>query len=241
MCGVSHKTSSLEERESLQLSGEEMAKANAIFGSLSRVMESVIVATCNRIEFYFVTARGEDPFDVVAEFYREFKGEDISRYQELFLTRKGTHAVDHLFQVAAGIDSMVLGENQILGQVKDAYSSACAVKSVGKVLHRLFHQAFRVGKQVRSDTEMGKGACSVSSAAVEMLRSKTKDIDRPSILFIGINQMIGLAAGKLMSAHHSRLYFANRTVEKRSNLPRNSMGKDAAWNGYPKFCQPLTS
>jgi glutamyl-tRNA reductase len=214
MCGVSHKTSSLEEREPLQLSGEEIAKANALFGSLSRVMESVIVATCNRIEFYFVTARVEDPFDIVAEFYREFKGEDISPHQELFQTRKGIHAADHLFQVAAGIDSMVLGENQILGQVKDAYSSACAVKSVGKVLHRLFHQAFRVGKQVRSDTEMGKGACSVSSAAVEMLRSKTKGVDRPSILFIGINQMIALAAGKLMNTHHSRFYFANRTVEK---------------------------
>jgi glutamyl-tRNA reductase len=214
MCGVSHKTSSLEEREPLQLSGEEMAKANALFGSLSRVVESIIVATCNRIEFYFVTTRGEEPFDIVTEFYQKFRRQDISSHQGLFLTRKGTHAVDHLFRVTAGIDSMVLGENQIQGQVKDAYSSACAVKSVGKVLHRLFHQAFRVGKQVRSDTEMGKGACSVSSAAVEMLKSKMSTIDRPSILFIGVNQMIGLAAGKLMKTHHSRFYFANRTVEK---------------------------
>jgi glutamyl-tRNA reductase len=214
MCEVSHKTSSLEERERLQLSGDEAARANALFGGLPRVMESVVLATCNRVEFYFVAAREEAPFDIVAEFYRNFRDQDISSYQRVFLTRKGTDAIDHLFQVAAGIDSMVLGENQILGQVKDAYSSACAVKSVGKVLHRLFHQAFRVGKQVRSDTEMGQGACSVSSAAIEMLQSRLGTTERPSILFVGVNQMIELAASRLMKAHHSRFYFANRTVEK---------------------------
>ena len=109
---------------------------------------------------------------------------------------------------------MVLGENQILGQVKGAYSSACAVKSVGKVLHRLFHQAFRVGKRVRTDTELGKGACSVSTAAVEMLAAELEALETPSIVFVGINQMIGLAAKKLAQVDGARLAFANRTADK---------------------------
>ena len=97
-------------------------------------------------------------------FYTKFRSLKTEPGHELFYVKEGMDAAEHLFRVAAGIDSMVLGENQILGQVKDAYSSACAVRSAGKVMHRLLHQAFRVGKQVRTDTEMGRGACSVSSA-----------------------------------------------------------------------------
>jgi glutamyl-tRNA reductase len=214
LCGINHKTSSLGEREPLHIGHDEIARVSSVFGSLPHVMESVILSTCNRVEFYFVAGKEHEPFDIVAAFYREFRGQDISLLRSLFQMRKGTHAVDHLFRVAAGVDSMVLGENQILGQVKDAYSSACAVKSVGKILHRLFHQSFRVGKQVRSDTEMGKGTCSVSSAAVEMLNSKIGTLEKPSVLFVGINQMINLAATNLMKIDHSRFMFANRTVEK---------------------------
>ena len=233
VCGISHKTSTLDEREPVQIGNDELARANALFGSLPMVMESVIITTCNRVEFFFITGRGEVPFDVVADFYRQFNDRDITALQGLFHTRKGTHAVDHLFRVTGGIDSMVLGENQILGQVKGAYSSACAVKSVGKVLHRLFHQAFRVGKQVRSETEMGKGACSVSSAAVGMLASRTDSLDRPAILFVGANQMIDLAAGKLAGLHHSRLMFANRTVEKAAALSEKYGGEGFGLDKLP--------
>jgi glutamyl-tRNA reductase len=109
---------------------------------------------------------------------------------------------------------MVLGENQILGQAKDAYSSACAMHTAGKVIHRLFHQAFRVGKMVRTDTEMGKGACSVSSAAVEMIKERLKNIDNPVILFVGINQMIALAADGLNKLEAGKFIFANRTESR---------------------------
>ena len=116
--------------------------------------------------------------------------------------------------MAAGIDSMVLGENQILGQIKEAYSSACAVKAAGKIIHRLFHQAFRVGKIARTDTEMGRGVCSVSSAAVEMLSERLEKIENPRILFIGINQMISLAANGLRRLEYDNFVFANRTPQK---------------------------
>jgi glutamyl-tRNA reductase len=214
VCGASHKTSSLEQREPIQIGADETAAANALFGGLPEVLESAIVSTCNRVEFYFVTGRHNDPFDVVAGFYREFRGLELAPYSELFHADSGRRAADHLFKVAAGIDSMVLGENQILGQVKTAYSSACAVKSPGKIIHRLFHQAFRVGKRVRTDTEVGKGACSVSTAAVEMLAADLESLKEPSIVFVGVNQMIDLAAKKLAQIDGARLAFANRTPEK---------------------------
>ncbi|UCG52895.1 MAG: glutamyl-tRNA reductase [Candidatus Latescibacterota bacterium] len=214
VCGITHKTSSLEQRETLQLGHEEMPRANAVFSSLPRVLESVIVSTCNRVEFYFVTGRQNDAIEIVAEFYQKLKGLDIQPYKELFLKRRGRHTADHLFRVAAGIDSMVLGENEILGQVREAYSSACAVKAAGKVVHRLFHQAFRVGKQVRTDTKIGKGACSVSTAAVDMIEDTLGSLERPVVLFVGINHMIDLAAGRLARTDNCRLMFANRTTDK---------------------------
>jgi glutamyl-tRNA reductase len=172
------------------------------------------VSTCNRIEFYFVAKKGPEPFELVRTFYNDFKKIDTAEWRDIFYIRKNRHAANHLFRVASGIDSMVLGENQIMSQIKDAYSSACAVKAAGKVIHRLFHQAFRVGKLVRADTEMGKGSCSVSSAAIELLKTHLRDMKDPSILFIGINQMISLAASGLNRLEYNRFSFANRTPER---------------------------
>ncbi len=213
VCGINHKSASLDEREPLQLGREDMAHANATLCDLSGVRESVVVATCNRIEFYMVTDRDQKPLDIIATFYREFKNADISAMQSNFYVYNNREAADHLFRVSSSIDSMVVGENQILGQVKDAYSSACAVKSAGKVMHRLFHQAFRAGKQVRSDTELGQGACSVSTAAIEMLKPKLQAIDHPLILMIGLNQMITLAVSRLKRRGYDRFMFANRTEQ----------------------------
>jgi glutamyl-tRNA reductase len=204
----------LEQREPLQIGTDELAEANALFGSFPEVMESAIVSTCNRGEFYFVTGSNNDPFEIVKDFYKKFKDLDLNPYRKLFFLKKGKHVADHLFRVAAGIDSMVLGENQIMGQVKDAYSSSCAVKSAGKIIHRLFHQSFRVAKRVRTDTEIGKGACSVSTAAVEKIKGKLEEIKDPTVLLIGVNQTIGMAANRIKRMNGCRLIFANRTAEK---------------------------
>jgi glutamyl-tRNA reductase len=198
----------------LQLDPDSVPRANAILAGLPGVRECVILSTCNRIEFYLVTVPGRDAFDIVGTFYRRFKGLDVTGDAESFRTRNARGAAGHLFRVAAGIDSMVLGENQILGQVKDAYSAACAVKSAGKVIHRLFHHAFRIGKQVRTDTEIGRGACSVGTAALEMLAGRLGALRRPTVLLIGINKMIRIAATRLRQSGDCRLVFANRTAAK---------------------------
>ena len=212
--GISHKTSTLEQREPLQIGHEEMAKANSVLSSLPGVKESLVLSTCNRIELYFVAEKDKDPFEITSAFFEQVKEQDVSDRRELFSMKKNRHAADHLLRVSAGLDSMVIGENQILGQLKDAYSSACAIKTAGKVVHRLFHQAFRVGKQVRTDTEMGKGACSVSSAAVDLLRTRVENGRSPVVLFVGVNQMVDLAARNLATLNGNKLLFANRTVEK---------------------------
>jgi glutamyl-tRNA reductase len=211
MCGINHKSAELNQREVLQIGADAIASAHADLAGLAGVVEAVIVSTCNRIEFYMVAGRGDDPIDLAAAFYRRHRDLDISPQREQFYVRAGKHAAAHLFKVAAGIDSMVLGENQILGQAKDAYSSACAVKTAGKIMHRLFHQAFRVGKKVRTETEMGKGSCSVSTAAVGLLKSHLGDQARPAVLFVGAGKMIALVASGWSRLHHRRLMFANRT------------------------------
>ena len=214
VCGINHKISSTSQREPLQIGRDRLAEANSAFGNLPGVRESVIVSTCNRVEFYFVSDSDKTPLETVRLFYREFRGYDISDLGNRFYVKKGSHTASHLFMVSTGMDSMVLGENEILGQAKDAYSSACSVRVVGKVLHRLFHQAFRVGKQVRTDTGIGSGACSVSSAAVALLKKRIGDLEKPAVLFIGVNQMTALAASNLSRIEEASFSFANRTEEK---------------------------
>ncbi|MBD3402121.1 glutamyl-tRNA reductase [candidate division GN15 bacterium] len=218
VCGVNHKNTSLDLRQPLQIGREELADCQVAFSELPGVMESAIVSTCNRIEFCFVADRLNDPRDIVTDFYRRVRGLDVSAQRDRFYLMRDREAAEHVFRVAAGVDSMVVGETQILGQLKDAYSSACTVKTAGRILHRLFHQAFRVGKQVRTDTEMGKGACSVASAAVEYVKSRLEQFDRPDILFIGASQMIALSASSLSRLDVGEFYFANRTVDKADGL-----------------------
>lgn len=218
LCGISHKTSELSDREPLQVDRDSIAEANAILGKLPGVLESLIVSTCNRIEFYLVLEKATEPADVLLSFYLQFRNQHISEIWDKFYTMKRRDAAEHLFKVAAGVDSMVIGENQIVGQLKHAYSSSCSVKSAGKILHRLFHQAFRVGKAVRSETEIGKGACSVSGTAVNLLKSEIGDNANPTVLFVGVNQMIALAASGLTAYEQSRFMFANRTLEKAAAL-----------------------
>ncbi len=218
LCGISHKNSSQSLREPLQIQPDQLARANTCFSQIHGVRESLILSTCNRIEFYFTAGSRHDPLAIVAKFYESFCQLGIDSVLPQFYLKKDKHTADHLFRVAAGLDSMVIGENQIVSQLKDAYSSACAVKTAGKVIHRLFHQAFRTGKQVRTDTDMGKGACSVSSAAVELIRERLGELDGVKVLMIGVNQMIALAAEGLSAAGCNNFVFANRTPGKAALL-----------------------
>jgi glutamyl-tRNA reductase len=218
VCGMNHKSSTLAQRQMLQLGQGDLAEADSAFSNNPGVVEAIVISTCNRVEFYFVVDAKIEPFGIVKKFFERFRNIDISAYHDNFYIRKDQHAAAHLFRVAAGIDSMVIGEDQVVSQLKDAYSMACRVKTAGKILHRLFHQAFRAGKQVRSDTGIGQGACSVSSAVVELLKTRIEQINDCAILFIGVNQMIALAAAGLRCLDGGRFLFVNRTLKKAESL-----------------------
>lgn len=197
---------------------EELTRANRILLRLPAVRESAVVSTCNRVEFYLVVDDAADPSGLVGALYDKMGRRDCRPHLHLFESRYGRAVAHHLFRVAAGVESAVVGESEVLGQVKDAYSAACAAGSAGKLIHRLFHQAFRVGKRVRTDTSIGRGACSVGSAAVEMLGEWMADRSDTNVLIVGVNRMTRIAATRLATYYACRLTFANRTASKAAAL-----------------------
>jgi len=237
MCGISHKTSTLEERAPLGFGHDDLAEANAVFSDFPEIAESCVISTCNRVEFYFLADRNTEPLELVSTFYKNYKSLDISSLSNNFQVKRDKHAASHLLKVAGGLDSMILGENQVLGQVREGYSSSCAVKAAGKVIHRLFHQAFRVGKQIRTDTEMGKGACSVSSASIDLIHSRNNGLKDPTVLFVGINQMIYMAACNLRHDHHGELLFANRTRDKAVRFAKQFGSEGFGLDELPQLMQ----
>ena len=216
--GVNHTTTTVEQRRSLQIAPRHLAEFQTRLFQSPGIMESAILATCNRVEFYLVTSDKAKPGTLISQLYQDLGQQFDAELLSHFYVLREEQAVEHLFRVAAGIDSMVIGENQIFGQLKDAFSSACQLKTVGRILQRAFHQAFRVGKQIRNETAMGQGVCSVSSAAIDLLRDRMSQFDRPDVLFVGAGRMISLAASRAATLPVGRLHFANRTQDRAEAL-----------------------
>ncbi len=212
--GISHKTSTISEREIFQINRKEIHGALSYFKSLPEVEGVVIVSTCNRLEFYLVIKKPADPFQLVKEFYVRDKTKILS--PDLFYLYKNTEVASHLFKVITGLDSIVIGEYQVQGQIKDAYSIACSEKTPDKILHKLFHSAFRTGKAVRSGTNIGNGHQSLSGVAFKIIKAKLLPID--PITIIGINQNTKILAKALSEGGFSHLIFVNRTLYKAEEM-----------------------
>lgn len=223
LCGTNHRLTALNERAPLALSHDDLANGHLELMNFGNVFEAVAVSTCNRIEFYLVLPVGVDPFNVVKHFYINFRKLDISELEDKFYVKTELDAVEHLFRVSAGLDSMVLGETQVFGQVKEAYSSACMIKSAGKIIHRMFHQAFRTGKQIRTETDLQQGVSSVSGAAMQLLKKHLDGNHSLPVILIGVNEMIHISAGHLMKSGYNNLIFVNRT-ESRAHEMSNKYG-----------------
>ena len=214
--GINYKTSTISEREIFQINRKEISHSLHYFNSRKEVEGVVIVSTCNRLEFYLVLKQDALPFDIVTDFYFEKKKISADQKQNLFYIFSGTNVASHLFNVIAGLDSMLLGEYQVQGQIKEAYSLACSQKSADKILHKLFHAAFRVGKNVRSKTRIGSGKQSLSGVAFQIIKEKLKKEDVVTI--VGINQNTKIIAELLSNAGFSHLIFVNRTLYKAEEL-----------------------
>ncbi len=213
--GLNHRTAPVEVRERVNFDPALIPDALHDLVSLPDVQEGMIVSTCNRTELYVVGADGGSA--QAGDWLRQTRALDERANTSLY-TKEHADAIRHAFSVACGLDSMVLGEPQILGQVKDAYRVAGESGAVGPVLNRLFQQAFSVAKQVRSDTGIGSSAVSVASAAVSLAGKLFTDFSRHTALFVGAGQTIELAARHLRGRGLKRMIFANRSVDRAQRL-----------------------
>lgn len=214
--GINHKTAPVALREQVAFAPEQLSDALLDLAAKTAVTDAVIVSTCNRTELYFngSSEQSEQVIAWLAEFHRVNRQELASH---LYL-HGAEKAATHLMRVACGLDSLVLGEPQILGQVKQAYSQARQLGTIQPVFERLFQKTFSVAKQVRTDTEIGASAVSVAFAAVTLARQIFGRLDSVKVLLIGAGETIELVAKHLLEQGASNMTVANRSYERAAAL-----------------------
>jgi len=228
--GVSHKTASAAIRDEVQVHPEEMAEFYAtIREHQGLVRELVILSTCNRTEFYGFAQSRTDADRVLRETMERVKSVDHLNNGKYTYSWVGRETVRHLFRVASGMDSLMVGESQILGQVRDSFDQADKNRSVGALLTRLFNAAVHVGKRARTETEIGKGTVSVAHAAVELALKVIDRLERYSVLVVGAGDTGSLAARHFAEAGPKRLTIVNRSQEKAVELARELEGRARPW------------
>jgi len=218
--GLNHQTAPLDVRERVVFHAEQVTQALRDLVDRRPVSEAAIISTCNRTEVYCTTAEPRTAIDWMADYHR-MKPSQIQPYlYELPQAR----AVKHAFRVASGLDSMVLGEPQILGQFKGAVRSAEEAGTLGWMLNKLFQRTFSVAKTVRSETDIGASTVSMAAAAVRLAERIYPSIGEQSLLFIGAGEMIELAATHFAAHHPRKMTFANRTQARAQQLADRFFG-----------------
>ncbi len=210
--GLNHKTAPVDIRERVTFGPDIIAGALRSLKEHPAVQEGVILSTCNRTEVYCCLS--EDDHEPLADWLGKFHGIDSDRLSPYLYSHFGADAIQHLLRVSCGLDSLVLGEPQILGQVKTAFQIATDAGATGKLLSRLFQHAFSAAKQIRTDTAIGNSPVSVAFAAVSLAKQIFSELSEQTALLIGAGETIELAARHLSQNGIGRVIVANRTVEK---------------------------
>lgn len=225
LIGINHVSAPVELRECLAFSTEQSESALAELKKAKDIREILIISTCNRVEFLFTSHFRGQSVQAIVDRLSATKAISSHRFEPAMYVYSGDAAVRHMFRVAASLDSMVVGEPQILGQIKDAYRLAVENKATGVVLNRLLHKAFSTAKRVRSETGIGDRAISISYAAVELAKKIFGRLDGKTVLLVGAGEMAELAVEHL---HRNRasgsLFVANRTFEVGVDLARRFSG-----------------
>lgn len=223
LLGVNHKTTPVAVREKLALSAgyEEPLKT---LGGVQELREYYLLSTCNRVEVLFTCHDVDRAITRVLEllFARTITDDELDRYVYRYVNDE---AVEHLFLVAASLDSMIVGEAQILGQLKEAYRHATKMGSSGFILNKLLHKSFSVAKRVRTETRIGANAVSISYAAVELARKIFGDLVGKRVMLVGAGEMAELAAEHLVGQGVAEVVVANRTLQRAVNLARCYNGR----------------
>src|SRR3989449_745673 len=227
VAGLSHKNAPVELREQLAVEEDKLRELLRDVAATGAVQETLILSTCNRVEVYGVAEAPGEARAVVSRHLCRHRGLSHASIEPLLYTHVDDDAVRHAFRVAASLDSMLIGEPQILGQVKDAFALAQACETVGPALHTLFTQAFAVGKRVRSETEIARHAVSVSFAAVELAKKIFAGLGGRAVLLVGAGKMGELAARHLVEHGAFPIYVANRTWQRAQEMARALSGAAA--------------
>ncbi|MCI0380412.1 MAG: glutamyl-tRNA reductase [Gemmataceae bacterium] len=228
--GCSFRTAPIELRERLALDGPKLdaalAELNARFAC-----EAVILSTCNRVELFVAKPAAANALDadLVGEFLAQCHGMQLGEMQGSLYERRDADAVLHLFRVAASLDSLIVGEGQIVGQVKRAYESAAEQAIAGPVLHALFQQALAVAKRVRTETGIAHGHVSVSSVAVDFVRQVFDHFDDKTVLVIGAGKMGELTLKHLQALKPKKIVVTNRSADRAAELARTCGGQALDW------------
>ncbi len=241
LLGISYKSADIEIREQYAFLPEEIKLFNQILSSDFNYRASVLISTCNRTEIYFrcVEKASKKAVDIILEALRKVKNYSPS-HRDFFYFKSGKDVVRHLFQVVSGIDSLVIGEDQIIGQVKQSFKFAQEIKSTDSILTRLFTKAFEAGKKVRSLTEINQGSASVSSAAVDLCVSHFSKLSNQTVFIIGAGQTGRLVLTGLAKKNIKALHIANRTIEKAQKLGKQYGGTAHGLNEISKVLPQST-
>ncbi|PIV99501.1 MAG: glutamyl-tRNA reductase [Deltaproteobacteria bacterium CG17_big_fil_post_rev_8_21_14_2_50_63_7] len=230
--GVNHKTTPISLREKLAFSAEEIPTATKILTAIPGVREAIAVSTCNRVELYLAAERKHQPEDLICTYFAERAGVDVDDIRDHLYVHEDQDAIRHIFRVVSSLDSMVVGEPQIAGQVKKAFKNATDAETVGPYLDRCMRQAFSVSKRVRAETEIGQNAVSLAFLAVELSRQIFGRLKGKKGLLLGAGEMSSLAA-KHLASQGATLTIANRSLERAQQLAEELGGVAAPFDTLP--------
>jgi glutamyl-tRNA reductase len=238
LVGLSHKTAPVEVRERLAFADSCIADALRQLVDRQRINESLIVSTCNRVEVIAVTPNGaeqaESDISYLYGFLNRFHNCDQSLLHKYCYHHADAAAIKHVFRVTSSLDSMVVGEPQITGQIKEAFQRAQEAAAVGHTLTRLMNRAFAVAKRVRNETGIGSSAVSISFVAVELARKVFEELNGTTVMLIGAGEMAELAAKHLINYGANRLLIVNRTYENAVALAKEMNGEAVRFDEFEK-------
>jgi len=237
--GLNHKTAPVELREKLSFGGCSLREALKQLKSYPTIQGCAILSTCNRTEVYAATLEVDEGLNAIRDFLSHWSGVDVSEINNITYCHALYDAVRHLFRVTAGLDSMLLGETEILGQVRAAYRLACDYTATNRIINTLFQQAIAVGKRVRTETGIDQNAVSISYAAVELARSRLGNLSSCSALIVGAGKMSELAAKHLVANGVSGIIVSNRSFDRAEMLAAQIAGKAVNFNEISKYLETV--
>lgn len=223
--GLNHITAPVELRECLAFNDTEAKAAVEDLKNNPAISEIMLFSTCNRVEVLMVGNTGSDASRAAIQYLSKVKNIPAKEFTDALYTHHGKEAVKHIFRVASSLDSMMVGEPQILGQIKSAFKNTIARKASGVVLNRLMHRTFNVAKRVRTETGIGDNAVSISYAAIELGKKIFGTLDNKKVLLVGAGEMAELAVEHLIQNQVGDIFVANRTLERGVELANRFNGK----------------